>query len=258
VAGGEALYADMGHFGRRPIAQAWYAIVLPGLVLNYFGQAALLGHDPEAVESPFYRLAPEWGITPLLVGLLLLVQMATWRQGRQLVAARLHRGERSAADLFDDTTDVAIVDGTAIFLFKDPGQAPPALVGNLRHNKVRHADTYLVALEITDAPHVDDDDRRTVSTVRPGLHQVVLRYGYLDEIDVPTELARRNGDDAPVDDGDATYFVGREAVSQGDLEGMHPALEHVYVLLHRGADSATRFFKLPTDRVFDVGTPVEI
>ena len=396
VTGGEALYADMGHFGRRPIAQAWYAVVLPGLVLNYFGQAALLSHDPEAIENPFYRLAPEWGVTPLaalatmasviasqalisgafsltvqavqldylprlkvlhtsehqkgqvyvplvnwalmigsvglvvgfrsssnlaaaygiavtatmvittvlffvvarrrwhwplartalvvtplllvdsaflaanvpkipaggwfplLVGLLLLVQMATWRQGRQLVAAHLRRGERRAADLIDDTPDVTVVEGTAIFLFKDPGQAPPALVSNLRHNRVRHADTYLLSIEITDAPHVDDADRRSVSTLRPGLHQVVLRYGYLDEIDVPAQLTHRNGDDSPVDDGDATYFVGREAVTQGDIEGMHPALEHLYALLHRGADSATRFFKLPTDRVFEVGTPVEI
>ena len=61
VTGGEALYADMGHFGRRPIMRVWYAIVLPGLVLNYFGQAALLIDDPEALESPFYRLAPDWG-----------------------------------------------------------------------------------------------------------------------------------------------------------------------------------------------------
>ena len=396
VTGGEALYADMGHFGRRPIAQAWYAVVLPGLVLNYFGQAALLSHDPEAIENPFYRLAPEWGVTPLavlatmasviasqalisgafsltvqavqldylprltvlhtsehhkgqvyvplvnwalmigsvglvlgfrsssnlaaaygiavtatmvittvlffvvarrrwgwplarttlvvtplllvdsaflaanvpkipaggwfplLVGVVLLVQMATWRQGRQLVAAHLRRGERRAADLIDETPDVKVVEGTAIFLFKDPGQAPPALVSNLRHNRVRHADTYLLSIEITDAPHVDDADRRTLFALRPGLHQVVLSYGYLDEIDVPAQLTHRNGDDPPVDDGHATYFVGREAVTQGDIEGMHPALEHLYVLLHRGSDSATRFFKLPTDRVFEVGTSVEI
>src|SRR5205823_15083405 len=65
VTGGEALYADMGHFGRRPIMVSWYSIVFPALVLNYFGQAALLVHDPRAIESPFYRLAPEWAVTPL-------------------------------------------------------------------------------------------------------------------------------------------------------------------------------------------------
>ena len=73
VTGGEALYADMGHFGRRPIQISWYVIVLPALLLNYFGQAALLADDPEAIESPFYNLAPEWGITPLAI----LATMAT-------------------------------------------------------------------------------------------------------------------------------------------------------------------------------------
>ncbi len=67
VTGGEALYADMGHFGRRPITIAWYTLVLPGLVLNYFGQAALLIRDPSAIDNPFYRLAPSWGVLPLVV-----------------------------------------------------------------------------------------------------------------------------------------------------------------------------------------------
>ena len=396
VTGGEALYADMGHFGRRPITLVWYGIVLPGLVCNYFGQAALLIDDPDAIESPFYRLAPDWGITPLavlatmasviasqalisgafsltvqavqldylprlkilhtsahhqgqvyvplvnwalmigcvglvlgfqtssnlaaaygiavtttmvittilffvvartrwgwslakaalvvtpllvvdsaflaanipkipdggwfplLIGLVLLVQMATWRRGRQLVAERIRRGERSVTEVIDEHDDVTIVPGTAVFLFKDAGQAPPALINNLRHNKVRHAETFLVAIDVTDAPHVDGDERRRITTLRPGLHQVQLCFGYLDELDVPAELALVELDGRPIDVADATYFVGRETVSQGDLEGMHPALEHLYTLLHRGADSATRFFNLPPDRVYEVGTHVEL
>jgi KUP system potassium uptake protein len=226
------------------------------------GKALLVVTPLLLVDSAFLAAnipkIPAGGWFPLLVGLVLLVQMATWRQGRQLVAAHLRRGEQSAAEVLADTADVTTVDGTAIFLFKDPGQAPPALIGNLRHNRVRHTDIHLLSIEVTDAPHVDDADRLTRTTLGPGLHQAVLRYGYLDQIDVPAELGRRDGDAPPVDGGDATYFVGREAVSQGDLEGMHPALEHLYVLLHRGADSAARFFKLPTDRVFEVGTPVEI
>jgi KUP system potassium uptake protein len=340
----------MGHFGRRPIKLAWFTLVLPALLLNYFGQGALLIAEHEAVDSPFFNLAPSWllyplvalataatiiasqalisgvfsltlqaiqlgyaprhrvnhtsatamgqiylpainwglmaacitlvigfgsstdlaaaygvavtstmlittvlfyvvlrekfgwplgraaglcgiflvidaaflganvfkipagGWFPLLVGLVLLVQMATWRQGRQLVAERIHRGELAAADLLDDTPDVTTVPGTAIFLFKDPGKAPPALINNLRHNEVRHAETYTVAVEVTDAPHVDGDGRVTVATVRPGLHQVVLRVGYLDELDVPAELAQVNHGDGPIDDGTATYFVGREYV----------------------------------------------
>ena len=396
VTGGEALYADMGHFGRRPITLVWYGIVLPGLVCNYLGQAALLIDDPSAIESPFYRLAPDWGITPLallatmasiiasqalisgafsltvqamqldylprlkvlhtsathrgqvyvplvnwalmigtvglvlgfrsssslaaaygiavtatmvittllffvvartrwswslaktalfvaplllvdsaflganipkipdggwfplLVGLILLVQMATWRRGRQLVAQQMRRAERSAVDVLDDYSDVTTVPGAAVFLFKDAGQAPPALINNLRHNKVRHAETYLLSINVTDAPHVESSDRRTVTTLRPGFHQVTLRLGYLDEVDVPNELALAELDGQRIDIANATYFVGRESVSQGDLKGMHPLLEHLYTVLHRGADSATRFFNLPPDRVFEVGTHLEI
>ncbi len=396
VTGGEALYADMGHFGRRPITRVWYAIVLPGLVLNYFGQAALLVDDPTAIESPFYRLAPEWGVTPLavlatmatviasqalisgafsltvqaiqldylprlkvlhssahhrgqvyvplvnwalmigcvglvlgfrsssnlaaaygiavtatmvitsilffvvvrtrwhwsrakaiavvvpllvvdsaflaanipkipdggwfplLVGVILLVQMATWRRGRQLVAARIRRAERSVVEVLDEHQDVAVVPGTAVFLFRDAGQAPPAMINNLDHNHVRHESTVLLAIDVTDAPFVEAAEQATVEAVRPGLHQVVLHFGYLDELDVPARLAELEIDGAPVDVSDATYFVGRESVVQSDLEGMHPALEHLYTFLHRNADSATRFFNLPSERVFEVGARVEI
>jgi len=396
VTGGEALYADMGHFGRRPITRVWYGIVLPGLVLNYFGQAALLINNPSAIESPFYRLAPGWGVTPLavlatmatviasqalisgafsltvqaiqldylprlkvlhtsahhrgqvyvplvnwalmigsvglvlgfrtssnlaaaygiavtatmaitsvlffvvvrtrwhwsraraiavvipllvvdsaflaanipkipdggwfplLVGVILLVQMATWRRGRQLVAARMQRAERSVVEVVDEHADVAVVPGTAVFMFRDAGQAPPALINNLTHNHIRHETTFLVAIDVGDAPFVDDADRVSSEVLRPGLYQVILRFGYLDELDVPARLAEVEVDGAPVDLVDATYFVGRETVVQGDLEGMHPALEHLYALLHRNADTATRFFNLPSDRVFEVGARVEI
>jgi KUP system potassium uptake protein len=123
---------------------------------------------------------------------------------------------------------------------------------------VRHAHTYLLAIQMIDAPCADDDDRSTITTLRPGLDQVVLRFGYLDELDVPAQLALVEVDGRPIDVADATYFVGREAVRQGDLEGMHPVFEHLYTVLHRSADSATRFFKLPADRVFEVGTQVEL
>jgi KUP system potassium uptake protein len=395
VTGGEALYADMGHFGRRPITLVWYGIVLPGLVCNYFGQAALLIDDPLAIESPFYRLAPEWGVTPLailatmasviasqalisgafsltvqavrldylprvkilhtskdqhgqvyvplvnwclmlgcvglvlgfqtssnlasaygiavtttmvitsilffvvvrihwgwsrakallvitplllvdcaffaanipkipdggwfplLIALGLLAQMATWRRGRELVAARIRRGERSVPEVLE-TCDHSTVDGTAVFLFKDAGKAPPALVNNLRHNKVLHAQTFLVAVHTTETPRVAATDRATVEGIEPSVTQIILRFGFMEEPDVPTALAAVEVDGARLDVADATYFIGRESVIQGDLEGMHPAFEHLFVVLNRGADSAARFFKLPTESVFEVGTQVEI
>ncbi len=395
VTGGEALYADMGHFGRRPIAVVWYAIVLPGLLLCYFGQAALLIRDPTAIENPFYRMAPEWAVTPLAVlatmasviasqalisgafsltvqavqldylprvkvshtsgankgqvyvplvnwalmvgcvGLVLgfrtssnlaaaygiavtttmvitsilffvvartrwgwslgktvlivtpllivdsaflaanipkipdggwfplvvavglLVQMTTWRKGRQLVAARIGRG-RALADVLGESADLARVDGTAVFLFRDLGKAPPALVNNLRHNRVLHRTTLIVCVQTAEVPRVAPAERAQTTEIEPGVHQVLLRFGFMEEPDVPAALHLLSAGGLTFVPDEATYFLGRESVHSGKVEGMHPVLEHLFGILNRGSDSAARFFNLPTERVFEVGTRVEI
>lgn len=398
VTGGEALYADMGHFGRRPIRVSWYGLVLPGLLLNYLGQAALLVEKPAAIHSPFYRLAPDWAITPLAilataatviasqalisgafsltvqavqldylprlrilhtspehigqvyvplvnwllligcvalivgfrtssnlasaygiavtmtmlittllfhrvlrdrwqwsslkallvtvplliidfgffaanlpkipsggwfplaVGVALVVQMTTWRRGRQLVAARIKRGERPIGDVGREAiaASVARVPGTAVYLFKDAGAAPPALVSNLEHNKVLHERTLLLSVEVDEIPRVDPDDRATISTVGPGLHQIVLRYGFVEQPDVPEALATIELPGGPFDIAATTFFVGRESVTAGKAPGMQPWREELFVILNRGAASASRFFGLPPERVLEVGTHVEI
>jgi KUP system potassium uptake protein len=396
VTGGEALYADMGHFGRRPIATAWYGLVLPGLLLCYFGQAALLIRDPGAIESPFYRMAPDWAITPLavlataatviasqalisgafsltvqavqldylprlavkqtsgqhqgqvyvplvnwllLVGciglvlgfrtssnlaaaygiavtttmvitslifyvvittmwkwstpkalltvtplvlidlaflagnipkipqggwfplavaLLLLIQMTTWRRGRQLVAERIKRGDRPIREVLNRLDRVERVEGTAVFLFKDLGMAPPALVSNMRHNKVVHETTLIVSIETADVPRVAPEDRCESETVLHGVHQVLLRYGFMEEPNVPEALEACSGKGFRFRADEATYFIGRESVVAGKAPGMNPLREHLFVLLNRGADSASRFFGLPSERVFEVGTQVEL
>ena len=396
VTGGEALYADMGHFGRKPITIGWYGMVLPSLVLNYWGQGAFLLKHPEDIESVFFRMVPEqilipivvlatcatiiasqalisgvfsltaqavqldylprikirhtskdhsgqiyvplvnwllmvaciglvigfqtasnlaaaYGIAvtmtmaittlifyrvltdrwhwkpakamilcaPLLViecgflganivkiphggwfalavGLILMVQMQTWRRGRALVAERIHRGERSLTEVLDETEDVKRVSGTAVFMFKDLGKAPPALGNNLRHNKVLHKTTLIVAVETSDAPRVEMANRATVVKVGPGVCQVQLEFGFMDEPDVPATLAAISFQGLDFDPDDATYFIGHESIIAGKAPGMNPIAEHLFVFLNRGADSASRFFNLPIDRVFEVGSHVEI
>jgi KUP system potassium uptake protein len=396
VTGGEALYADMGHFGRKPIARAWYGVVLPGLLLSYFGQAALLIRDPTAIESPFYRMAPIWAVTPLallatlatviasqalisgafsltvqavqldylprlqvkqtsgqhqgqvyvplvnwlllagciglvlgfrtssnlaaaygiavtttmvitsllfyvvtraiwgwstpkallvispllvvdlafmagnipkipeggwfpvLVALLLLVQMTTWRRGRQLVAARIKRGDRPIRDVLNRLDRVERVEGTAVFLFKDLGMAPPALISNMRHNRVVHETTIIVSIATSDVPRVDAADRCDSTTVAPGVHQVLLRYGFMEEPNVPLALEGCTGRGFRFKPEESTYFIGRESVVTGKAPGMDPLRERLFVLLNRGAGSASRFFGLPSDRVFEVGSQVEL
>ena len=396
VTGGEALYADMGHFGRRAISLAWYGLVLPGLLLNYFGQAALLLGEPGAVESPLYEMAPEWAVTPLavlatmasviasqalisgafsltvqavqldylprvhvrhtsgehrgqvyvplvnwglmvgtiglvlgfrtssnlaaaygiavtttmvitsllfyavaryrwgwstlkagavvapllavdiaffaanvpkipdggwfplLIALGLLVQMATWRRGRQLVAERIRRGEVPLASLDAQLVDVATVPGTAVFLFKDPGMAPPALLNNLRHNKVLHRNTVVASVVTDGVPRVTPERRVELERLDNGLYSATMHFGFMEEPDVPAALETVRLDGHPFDPEAASYFVGRESVLATEIEGMPVPLERLYALLHRGADSAARFFALPADRIFEVGAHVEI
>jgi len=395
VTGGEALYADMGHFGRRPIAMGWYGMVLPSLLLNYWGQGAfLLGH-PEDVHSVFFRMAPqalllpvvilatcatviasqalisgvfsltaqavkldylprikilhtsqsqegqiyvplvnwllmaacvglvlgfrsssnlaaaygiavtmtmaittliffrvltdrwEWprpraflvcaplltielgflganlvkiphgGWFALTIGVILMVQMQTWRTGRALVAKRIQRGERPLQEVLDEANPQR-VSGTAVFMFKDLGKAPPALVNNLLHNKVLHKTTLIVSVETADTPRVPAGERATVGRVAPGVFQVQLEFGFMEIPDVPAALAAIDYRGLVFDPDDVTYFIGHESIVAGKAPGMNPAAEHLFVWLNRGADSASRFFKLPVERVFEVGSRVEI
>ena len=396
VTGGEALYADMGHFGRRPITLGWYAVVLPALLLNYWGQGAFLLANPEDIESVFFRMAPEqlliplvvlatcatviasqalisgvfsltaqavqldylpriqirhtshshsgqiyvplvnWGlmiaciglvlgfrtssnlaaaygiavtmtmaITTLIffrvltdrwnwnrlrafaiciplfvielgflganvvkiphggwfalaVGIILMVQMQTWRRGRMLVADRIHRGERPIEEVLDEAEDVKRVSGTAVFLFKDLGKAPPALVNNLKHNKVLHKCTLIVAIDTAEEPRVAPEDRADITKVAPGVFQVQITFGFMDEPDVPAVLSTLSHFGLEYDADDVTYFLGHESIVAGKAPGMNPLQEHLFVWLNRGADSASRFFNLPIDRVFEVGSRVEI
>ncbi|MFM8600861.1 MAG: potassium transporter Kup [Actinomycetota bacterium] len=396
VTGGEALYADMGHFGRKPIAIGWYAMVLPSLLLNYWGQGAFLLDHPDEVESVFFNMVPDAVLLPvvilatfatiiasqalisgvfsltaqavkldylpriairhtssrhsgqiyvplvnwllmiaciglvlgfqtssnlaaaygiavtmtmaittlifyrvltdrwgwqrwkalalcapllvieagflganivkiphggwfaLLVGVGLMVQMQTWRRGRALVADRIHRGEQDLEPFLDATEDISRVAGTAVFMFKDLGKAPPALVNNLRHNKVLHRTTLIVSVDTADRPRVPFDERYEIKKVAPGVFEVQLEFGFMEEPNVPVTLSAIDHPGLHYDEDDVTYFIGHESIVAGKVPGMHPLAEHLFVLLNRGADSAVRFFNLPTDRVFEVGSRVEI
>jgi KUP system potassium uptake protein len=201
---------------------------------------------------------PHGGWFPILVGVSLVVQMTTWRKGRQLVAARIRRGERPMQEVVDEAIEahVARVPGVAVYLFKDEGAAPPALVSNLRHNHVLHDTVLLVSVHTEDVPRVPDDERAKIKDLGDNICQVRFDYGFMEDPDIPLALAQMQGLD--VSEDRVTYFLGRESVSAGKAPGMHPWREELFVLLNRGAANASRFFKLPPEQVFEVGTHVEI
>jgi KUP system potassium uptake protein len=397
VTGGEALYADMGHFGRQPIRLAWFAFVLPALVLNYLGQGALLLSDP-TVTHPFFMLAPSWALLPLValstsaaiiasqalisgsfsitrqaiqlglaprldvehtsaremgqvyvpqvnwalmvatlaivigfgsssavaaaygiavtltmvitvlllyvvmterwrwpkpaallvlavfltidlaffganalklmqggwvalaVALLLFTLMTTWKTGRRLVAERL---TARAVPLDDFIASVAAtqpirVPGTAVFMTAQPTGTPPALAHNLRYNKVLHDHVIILTVTTAQSPHLGGTDRISVEPLGHGLYNVRLQYGFMEDPDVPVALLEARAHGLPLDPDDVTYFLGRETLIVTGERGMARWREKLFVLMSRNALRATAFFRLPTERVVELGVQVEM
>jgi KUP system potassium uptake protein len=398
VTGGEALYADMGHFGKRPIRYAWFALVLPALLLNYFGQGALLLANPGAASQPFFLLAPSWGLPllvvlataaaiiasqalisgafsltqqaiqlgysprldiehtshheigqvyvpqinwalmlatilivvgfgsssalaaaygiavtltmvitamllqvvaterwgwsrpiaiavtgvflaidvaffganalkithggwlPLVIGALLFTLMTTWKTGRQIVAARL---TARAIPLEDFVASVAAtrparVTGTAVFMTAQPRGTPPALVHNFRYNKVLHEQVITLMVTTQPVPHVAPDQGVTVRCLEHGFFDVVARYGFMEDPNVPDALARARAKGLELNEDDVTYFLGRETLIVSKAPGMAMWRERLFVILARNAVRATSFFRLPPERVVELGVQVEI
>ena len=398
VTGGEALYADMGHFGKRPIRLAWFVVVLPSLLLNYFGQGALLLTDTGAVEQPFFRLAPAWllppmvgiatlaaiiasqalisgafsltreaiqlgycprmailhtssaergqifvpqvnvllavctigivigfktstalaaaygiavaltmiitvmllrtvaierwgwppavafgvcalflfvdvaffaanlvkvaqgGWLPLAIGLSLLTLMTTWKTGRRLVAERLTARAVPIDDFVAAVTAVppARVSGTSVFMTAQPNGTPPALVHNVRYNKMLHERVLLLTITTAQTPQVPDQERLSVTCPGPGIYQLRAQFGFIEEPNVPhlLELAAAQG--VRTDPMDTTYFLGRETIISTDREGMARWREQLFIFMSRNAMRATTFFGLPTERVVELGVQVEV
>ena len=398
VTGGEALYADMGHFGKRPIRVAWFGLVLPALLLNYFGQGALLLHDPHAVEQPFFLLAPSWalypmvalataaaiiasqalisgafsltrqaiqlgycprldiahtssaeigqvyvpqvnwalmistivivigfgsstalaaaygiavtltmvitavllyvvaverwhwpvaaallvtgvflaidlaffganvlkiahgGWLPLVIGWALFTLMTTWKTGRRIVAARLMA---RALPLETFMADVAArpparVPGTAVFMTAQPKGTPAALAHNLRYNKVLHAHVVILMVVTKPVPHVPEAGRYEIREVGGGVFELILSYGFMEDPDVPEALAGAVQRGLVMDESDVTFFLGRETLIATRTPGMARWRERLFVLIARNAGRATAFFRLPPERVVELGVQVEL
>ena len=398
VTGGEALYADMGHFGRRPIRLAWFGLVLPALLLNYFGQGALLLSDPAAAQQPFFLMAPSWalypvvalatsaaiiasqalisgafsltrqaiqlgysprldidhtssheigqvyvpqvnwalmlstiaivigfgsstalaaaygiavtltmvitasllyviardrwhwpaalaaGVTgaflaidlaffganalkiahggwlPLVIGAILFTLMTTWKTGRRIVGQRLTARAIPLPDFMKTVAESrpARVGGTAVFMTAQPRGTPPALAHNLKYNKVLHEHVVTLMIATEPRPHVADAERVTIRDLGQGVFDVIVRYGFMEDPDVPQalELARNQG--LEIDPDDITYFLGKETLIVTNTPGMAPWRERLFVVMARNAVRATAFFKLPPERVVELGVQVEI
>jgi KUP system potassium uptake protein len=398
VTGGEALYADMGHFGVKPIRRCWFGFVLPALLLNYFGQGALLLHDATAAENPFYRLCPEslllpmvalatcaaviasqalisgaysltmhavqlgflprlrivhtsqdtrgqiymphvnwllmigclalvlgfrtssnlasaygvavtstmatttvlfyfvarsflkWprivaaafcafflaieltflgsnllkvvhgGWFPLLVALMGLVLMTTWRRGRELLRQRLQNSLVPLKEFLPtlNLDPARRVKGTAIFMAGNPQGVPLALLHNLKHNKVLHQRIVLLTIVVEDLPRMSDEQRVEIETLAEGFFRVTARYGFMEQPDVPHLLKLCSDKDLKLKAVESTFFLSRETIFSSRRRGMARWRSWLFALMSRNAQPATDFFKLPPNRVVELGMYVEL
>ncbi len=398
VTGAEALYADMGHFGRYPIRLAWFGFVLPSLLLNYFGQGALMLHNAASIKNPFYLLAPEWALFPLIIlatlatviasqavitgafsvsrqalqlgylprmhiqhtseseqgqvymprvnwglmiavmalvigfgssgdlaaaygiavtgdmvittllasvvfteiwrwsklktgllvalflmidlaffganvlkipdggwvplvmGVIIFVLMLTWKNGRTLVYNRL-KSESMAIEPFIEAVGAhppARVPGMAVFMTPNPEGVPHAMLHNLKHNKVLHEKVMILTVKFLDVPHTNIEERVTVEAMLHEFYRVTLRYGFKDEPDLPRDLILCAARGLSVDPMDTSFFIGKEILIASEKSGMAIWRKKIFVGLFRSAETITNQFKLPPNRVVELGSQLKI
>jgi KUP system potassium uptake protein len=398
VTGAEALYADMGHFGREAIRRAWLFFVLPCLVLNYFGQGALLISEPAAVANPFFMLGPRWASLPMvilataatviasqamisgaysmarqcvqlgflprltvrhtstmeegqiylpqvnammLVGVIILVLsfktsdnlaaaygiavtgtflctsvlatvvfrrefhwsrllavvvfgfffvvdflfftsnllkvpeggwvplvlaaaltalMTSWKRGRDLLLARWKQDSLPLAPFLArlPRSRTIRVPGMAVFLTGNPDYVPTSLLHNLKHNKVLHERVLFVTVHNVDEPEVGPERRIEVAELAPGIYRVVLRYGFMESPNIPRELEGMRDGIVAFDPMQASYFLGREVLVPAMVPKMPWWRLWLFLVLARNAVPATEFFRIPSDRVVELGVRVAI
>ncbi len=201
---------------------------------------------------------PHGGWFPLVVGFVFFSFMTTWKRGRQLLAQAIRKGKLSPEKFLESiqVNPPTRVAGTAIFMTISPDSIPPALLNNLKHNHVLHEQVVLLTVKTQDVPRVLEAQRRTVKELGNGFYQVILNYGFMERPKVPEALANMIKINFVVDK--ATYFFGRETVLSTPEKGMGPWREQLFIFMHRNAQSAPAFFGIPSDRVIEVGTQVEI
>jgi KUP system potassium uptake protein len=402
VTGAEALYADMGHFGRRPIGVSWLFFVMPALMLNYMGQGAMiLSMDPAVADAtlgnPFFFLAPEslrlplvilatfatviasqavisgafsvtqqamhlgfiprlriqhtseaamgqiyipvvnwmlmvmvillvlffrnssnlaaaYGIAvtgamfidtclltvvllslwkwkpylalpvlaifflvdiayfaanltkvpdggwfPLLVGLIAFTLLTTWARGRQLMIKRMNEAAMPATIFIKSAASSATrVPGTAVFMTTAADGIPHALLHNLKHNKVLHERVLLLTVKIEDVPYVEEEKTFHLDELGQGFYRLIIRYGFMQETNVPHALARVDTCGPQFKMMDTSFFLARQTLIASARPGMAIWREKLFSWMLRNAESAMEFFSLPPNRVVELGSQVEI
>ncbi|HYO72681.1 MAG TPA: potassium transporter Kup [Archangium sp.] len=203
---------------------------------------------------------PDGGWIPLSLGLFLFTLMTTWKRGRELLSERLRASALSMEDLLKSFGDhpPTRVPGTAIFMTSNAEAAPSALLHNLKHNKVLHEQTVLLTIQTQDVPHVPASERVEVEPLELGLKRVYARYGFMEDPSIPDVLKRMREAGLQFNLMGTTFFLGRETILVTKKPGMARWREALFMWMSHNARSATSFFRIPPNRVVELGTQVEL
>jgi KUP system potassium uptake protein len=186
--------------------------------------------------------------------------MATWRRGREVMFERLYRGAPSLRSFLASLSlhPPTRVPGTAVFLTANPVTVPRALLHNLKHNKVWHERIVVLKVETADVPRVPGAERLAVEHLGANVHRVLVRYGFMERPDVPDAL--RSCQLGPPEPTlmDTSFFLSRETLVPAAQPDLPRWREQIFIHMANAALDATRFFRLPPDRVVEIGTRVEI
>jgi KUP system potassium uptake protein len=201
----------------------------------------------------------EGGWVPLAMGVALIAIMTTWKQGRDLLLARWQQDSMPLAPFLArlGQSRTIRVPGLAVFLTGQPDYVPTSLLHNLKHNKVLHERVMFVTVQTADEPEVSPDRRAEVAELAPGVHRVILRYGFMESPNVPHNLEQLNGA-IRFDPMQASYFLGREVLVPAMAPKMAWWRTWLFLLMARNAVPATEFFHIPSDRVVELGVRVAI
>ena len=229
----------------------------PALVFAVFG--AFLAVDLTFLSANALKIfAGGW--FPIVLGVAVFVLMSTWRRGREVMFERLYRGAPSLRSFLTTLSSrpPARVPGTAVFLTANPDAVPRALLHNLKHNKVLHERVVVLKVETEDVPRVPSSERMQIEHLGANFHRIVVRYGFMQQPDVAAALtACQLGPPEPTL-MDTSFFLSRETFLPSARPDLPRWRERIFIHMANAALDATRFFRLPPDRVVEIGSQVEI
>jgi KUP system potassium uptake protein len=230
----------------------WNRILSAALLILFF--AVDLGYFSSNLTK-----IPAGGWFPLLVGAIAFTLLTTWAKGRQLMISRMNEASLPMEIFIKSAApSAARVPGTAVFMTSSASGVPHALLHNLKHNKVLHERVILMTVRIEDVPYVREDKRLETKDYGSGFYRVILRYGFMEEIDVPSALAQLKDIGQQCRMMDTSFFLARQTLLASSRPGMAIWREKLFAWMLRNAESAMEFFKLPTNRVVELGSQVEI